>query len=126
MGEEEVVLEHEADRPPVRRDEHACRRVVEHLAPEAHASGAERDQAGERTQERRLAGAVRAEDRDHLAGGDVELGAQLERAETRLDPRAQAHGSSQRRRSPISTASETARRTRLSTMPASGWLSRAR
>jgi hypothetical protein len=68
------------------------------LAVEADAAGAQRQQARQRAQQRRLAGAVGADDRDQRAGGDVEIDAMEHRhaAEAHLQPldAQQAHASS--------------------------------
>src|SRR6185369_9196213 len=72
----------------------------------------------------RLAGAARADDRDHLAGLDLERDLEVEAGEAHGDAGVERHrrpqSPSQRPRKPISTASDTARRTRLSANAASG------
>ena len=87
MREEQVVLEHDADRAPLGRHEHALA-VVEHHTVELDAAAVDGDETGERAQERRLARAVRAEDRDRLALGRLQLGVEIERSERERDVRA--------------------------------------
>ena len=67
VREERVVLEHDADVAAVRR--HA----VDALAVERDGAVRRRLEAGEHHQRRRLAGARRAEQRQELAAGDVEV-----------------------------------------------------
>ena len=67
VREQHVVLEHHADGPPLRRDERGAA-VVEHHAVELDPAGVDRYEAAQRAQHRRLAGAVRAEQRDGLTG----------------------------------------------------------
>ena len=66
MGEQHAVLEGDPDRPPFRRQ------IVDRLVVEQDASVCGRDQPGDRLDDRRLAGAVRTEDREGLAvaGGE--------------------------------------------------------
>src|SRR4029079_15492651 len=87
----------------------------------------DRQQAGQRTQQRRLARAVRAEDRQHLPGLDVELDIEIERPDSQADSGGEAHPApddgvppSQRSRRPTSTANETANRLTLRTNTSSG------
>ena len=81
MGEQQVVLEHHADRATLGRDERVGRRVVERRSPSMlDRARLDRQQAGEAAQQRRLAGAVRAEHGHHLTGLDVELDVEVERA----------------------------------------------
>ena len=69
MREERVILEHEADAAPVRRDSGEIESV------EQHSSRIGALQPGDHAQQRRLARPAGAEHRDHLAGADVERGA---------------------------------------------------
>src|SRR4051794_40326289 len=62
------------------------REALDRIALEADAAGGDRRAAGDRIEERRLAGAVRADQRADLARGDLERD-----AVDRLQP-AEAHG----------------------------------
>ena len=136
VGEQQVVLEHDADRALLGRDEDVGRRVVDDDAVERDPAASIGQQAGERPQHRRLAGAVGAEDGEHSPGLDRELDVEVERAElqrrsSRVERHADAPGRaapppSQRSRSPTSTANETAISTRLRMSASSGFVSSAR
>ena len=91
MAEQEVLLEHDADRPALGGDEHPASGIVEHLAIELHLPAVEREQAGDGAQQRGLARPVRAEHRQHLAAGDRELDVEIERADTDAEPGLQRH-----------------------------------
>ena len=135
MREQQVVLEHHPGATPLDRHEHVGRGVVEHRPGQLDPPAGQRDQAGERTQRRRLAGAVGAEQRHHLAGGDLET--QVEDEAVSVDPEvgAQADGppgahvadpATQRSRRQASTTTETSSSTRDRTIADSGSVSSAR
>ena len=69
VREERQRLEHQAGRPPVRRQ------VVDGRAADADVAGGRRLQPGEHAQQRRLARARRPDDGEELALGDVEVDA---------------------------------------------------
>jgi hypothetical protein len=118
VREQQVVLEHHADRTPVGRP------VAPLLTTEPDVAAGEREQAREGAQRGGLARAVRAEQRHDLALGDVELDVEGERGAP-YDQMGVDHDS-HRPRSPASTTIETARSTRLSTIAACGSVSSAR
>ena len=130
--EQEVVLEHDANRPSLGRHEHADRRVIEELAVELDASGVDGQQAGEAAERSRLSRAVRPEEGDRLTapGADVEL--EMEPTQRAPHLRLQGHGAGgwplprNRSRSATSTPNETAMSTRLNTIASSGLVSFAR
>ena len=80
-GEEQVVLEHDADRAFGGGDEHVGGGVVEDGAVELDAAVVERLEAGDGAQRGGLAGTVGPEQRDDLAVADVEGDVELEVAE---------------------------------------------
>src|SRR5581483_6200274 len=124
VREEEQVLECDRDRALLGGHEDARGRIVERHAVDPKRAGVERDQAGERVHDRRLAGAVRAEERDQLAARDRELDVEIELAATHPEPCLDAHSASKkRRRSATRTPSDTASSTTLKRIPASGRLS---
>ncbi len=86
-GEEQVVLEHDADGAFGGGDEHVGGGVVEHGAVELDAAVVERLEAGDDAQRGGLAGAVGPEQRDDLAVADVEVDVEPEVAELDLDGR---------------------------------------
>ena len=115
MGEQEVVLEYHPARPPLGRDQHLGRRVVEDGAVEHDTTGGQRAQAGERPEQRGLATAVGPEYSQHLAIGHLELEVLLEGADDDMDFGAQAHGlmaPNQRPRRATRTTMEMAKRAR--------------
>jgi hypothetical protein len=77
-GEEQVVLEHDADRAFGSGDEHVGGGVVEDGAVELDAAVVERLEAGDDAQRGGLAGTVGPEQRDDLAVADVEGDVELE------------------------------------------------
>jgi hypothetical protein len=85
MGEEHAVLEGDPDRPPFRRQ------IVDRLVVEHDAGIRGRDQPGDRLDDRRLAGAVRTEDREGLAVAGGERRRDRHVATTYLDLRLQDH-----------------------------------
>ena len=70
MREQRIILEHQADRPLLRRDEH--RRAVDLLAIDQHPPRIRAIDARRDPEKGRLAAPGMAEERDHLAGLDVE------------------------------------------------------
>ncbi len=140
MGKEQVVLEDDADRTRLRR------RTVQLGPVEPEMTVGERDETGEGAQRGRLAGAVGAEEGDHVTGRSRQR--HIEAEGTALDhqtggksvggPAGRADGVLrgltgvghaaliQRSRSPASTAIDTASRTRLRAIAASGSFCRAR
>lgn len=72
MREQQVVLEDHADRAFLGGGVQPLGRVLQDVAVQPQVTGAERQQAGQRAQGGGLPGAVRAEQRDHLAGGGGE------------------------------------------------------
>ena len=126
VREQEIVLEHDADRSALGRHEDAGA-VVEDRAVELDPTAVEREQPGERAQERGLAGTVRSEDRDRLTVGGGEQRVERERAELQADLCVEAHRTySHRSRSSASTATQTASSTTLRPIATSGsdWSSR--
>ena len=85
MREQRLVLEHETDRATIGRRPRATHRVVEHASVDRDPSAVERQQPGERAQQRRLAGAVRPDQHDRLAGLGIEPDVEGERAEPDAD-----------------------------------------
>jgi hypothetical protein len=83
--EEQVVLEHEADRALRGRDEGGGGGVVEHGAVELDPPGVDRLQAGDNPQHRGLAGAVGTEEGDDLPVADLQVDPEVEVADTDLD-----------------------------------------
>src|SRR6267143_1081281 len=75
MREEEVILEHDADRAALRWEMDAPRHVLERDRIELDASSVQRDETGDRPEECGLAGPVRPEHCHDLAGrgcdGDI-------------------------------------------------------
>ncbi|TPW14052.1 MAG: hypothetical protein FD127_1653 [Acidimicrobiaceae bacterium] len=137
MVEQQVVLEHEAGRSLLGLDEDPGCRFVDAQAVDGDAPGVERFEAGEAAQHGGLAGTVRTEQRDQLAGPHFQIDMQIEGAELLANVRGQAHlgtavggvlwrPPNQRSRNPINTAKETAISTSASTMACSGFVSRAR
>jgi hypothetical protein len=70
-----VRLEDDADRPPVRADEDAVRRVGDHLAADLDGAGVGAFQPGDQPQRGGLAAAARAEQRDEPALRDLQVDA---------------------------------------------------
>src|SRR6266516_3553190 len=92
VQEEAVVLEDDSDPPMRRLAERARRRVVEHLAVEHDPPACERQQAGQRPQQGRLASAVGAQYGHDLARRGPERRVQAERAALDLDRRVEPRG----------------------------------
>ncbi len=131
MSEQQVVLEHDSDRPLLGRDEHVQVGVVEHRVIDRDPAAIYLEQAGECSQQRGFPGAIRAEDREHFASFDGEIDVERQRAESQHKLGVEAHAAppvppSQRSRSPTSTANETAISTRLRISASCGLVSRAR
>ena len=125
VGEEDVVLEHQADATMLGRHMPCGGRVVEHLAVQLDVS-LEWDQPRERAKQRRLARAVRPEHGDRLPGAGRELDVEREAAAAGFDRGPQAHNEpSQRSRMPMRIANDTASRIRLKTIAPSGRVSSA-
>ena len=80
VGEEQVVLEHHPDRSLLGRYEHRRRRIVEHDAVDLDAPVVQRGEPGEQREHRALAGPVRAEERYHLAVGEIDRRVEHERS----------------------------------------------
>ena len=133
VREEQVVLEDDADPAPLRRRPDAGRGVVEHAAAEPDVAAGERHQPGERAQQRRLAGPVRPEHGEDLAGHRVDRGVELEAAVPRQHLGVQSgwtgHATgpdrTMRSRRPTRIATDTSSRTSDSAMAASGSVSSA-
>src|SRR5262249_51207170 len=126
VREEQPVLEHHAD--PARRGGHerAARGLVPDLAVERDAPAPEPQRAGQRAQSGRLAGAVRADQREDLAGRHRQLELEVQRTEVERELRLEAHAlSSQRSRRATSAAIDTASSTSESAIAASGSCSSA-
>jgi hypothetical protein len=81
VGEQQVLLEHDPDGAFLRAQPQAGLRVLERAVAERDPSAVDREQAGQRTEQGGLAGAVGAEDRDDLAGFGVDRHVEVERAE---------------------------------------------
>src|SRR2546429_5157031 len=127
MRKQEIVLEHEANRTLLGWHPDPLRRILQHGAIQGDASAAQRKKTGQGSQQRGLPCPVWAQHRDQLSSRQAELHVELKIVHAGQDPRLERHDApSQRSRSPISTASETASSTRLRTMAASGLLSSAR
>ena len=122
MREQEVVLEHHADRSLLGRHVDAGARIVVHGAVELDAPLGQRAQPGERAQQRRLAGTVRPDDCHRLPGADGQVRVEREAVELDGDLGGQRHRVvSQRSRSAINTTNEMMSRTSESTIAESGF-----
>src|SRR5262249_37681419 len=126
VREEEMVLEHDPDRPALGRHVDARDGVVEHAIPDHDPSLRERHEARERAEERRLAGAVRPAGADRPPPARRQRDPEDEPVQPDDEVGLERHGASQRRRAATSTATDTTSRTTLSTIAASGSLSSAR
>ena len=143
VGKEAVVLEDEPDGAALGRDEGVRGGIVEHLGAEADAARGDGGQAAQGSQQGRLAGAVGAQDPEHLARRDVDGHVEGEPPATHRHPDTEGdrgHGvargrrgshrvlpaRSHRSRRPARTRIDTTSRTRDRPMAASGSLSRAR
>ena len=125
VGKQDVVLKDEADAPVLGQYMPAGGRIIEHLTVQLHAA-VDGNQARERPQKRRLAGAVGTQHRHGLAGADLEVDVEREPVAVDSNRCAEAHGDpSHRSRMPMRIASETASRIRLKTMAPSGRVSNA-
>ena len=121
VGEQEMVLEDDAHRPPLGGQVHACRRVVEDHAVELDAAAGERPQPRQGPEKGRLAGAVGTDHGQRPAGLDGQVDVEGEAVEVDPHLRPQAHRAvSHRSRRAMSTPRETASRTRDRTMAESG------
>jgi hypothetical protein len=125
--EQQVVLKHDTDRPTIGRTKHP-RRLVPHLVVEADPPAGDGQQARDRAQCGGLAGAVRAEQCDHLAWLDGQLQVELEGVPGHGQFGVQGHRRPliQRSRRQARTTTDTASRTTLSTTATSGSVSNAR
>ena len=85
VREQGEVLEDDADGTQLDRDEPPRRPVEPHLVAERDAPVGRADEAGDRTQQRRLAGTGEPRDRDGLAVCDAELGVEREVAQRNDD-----------------------------------------
>ncbi|GAA3166115.1 hypothetical protein GCM10020001_109200 [Nonomuraea salmonea] len=121
VREEQVVLEHHADRPALGGQ------GVQRPAPQRDVTCGQAGEPGQRPQRRRLAGPVRAEQRHHLTGGGVQRGVEGEGGPGDHQAGIEGHGAlTHRSRRLARMTTDTASRTRLSTMAASGSVSSAR
>ena len=126
VREQQVVLKHHADRPPLGLHEHPIA-VVEHVAVELDPPSLDRHQTGERAQQGRLARAVGTEDRDGLTLAGVKLRVEVQRTQLERDLRGHGHPTpSQRSRRNASTATHTASSTMLRPIATCGFDSRRR
>ena len=126
VREEQVVLEHEADRPLLGRHPGAGLGVLQHHPVEHDPPAVQGQQPGQGPQQGGLAGPVGAEQHHQLAGPHGQLDLQLEPAEPEPDRGVQAHADgNQRSRRATSTAREMNSRMRLRAMAASRSVSRA-
>ena len=135
VRKEPVVLEHETDGALSRLQELAGSRVVDHLTVEQNLTARYRHESGHRVEQGGLAGAVRPENSQHLAGGRCELDPQRELATDHFDVDVQPLPDPKRHwvepprshlsRIVTSTVTDTSSSTRLSTMAASGSVSSA-
>src|SRR5215472_17535803 len=126
MGEQQIVLEDDAHRAALGRQPNTAGDVFEDLAVELDPSGVQRLKTCQRPEQRRLAGAVGTEQSHNLPFCDHKPYVETETAEHQLDIGLQAQTASQRSRSAASTVIETATRTRLSMIAASGRVSSSR
>ena len=127
MWKQEIVLEDQANRPSLGGHPDPFRRIFEDDAIQADAPAAQREETGKRTQQRRFPCPVGAQHRDQFSGRNRQLHVELKGTQAGLDSCVECHEPpNQRSRKPMSTASETASKTRLRTMAASGLLSNAR
>jgi hypothetical protein len=91
--EQEVLLEHHADRAAFRRNEDLVGGVVEHDLVDANLTAVDRQQTGECAQHGGLAGPVGTEDCEHLARLDVDVDIEAERPEAESDVGVERHRS---------------------------------
>ena len=84
------------------------------------------DEPRDRGEQRRLAGAVRAEEGDRLPGLGPQRDREPERAPSQPDVEVETHAPSHRSRRDTSTTTEMTTSTRLSAIAVSGLLSKAR
>src|SRR5690606_18899405 len=125
-GEQQAVLEDHADAPLLRRDEHARRRVVPHLATEGDASRGDREQPGDRRHRGRLPRTIGAEQRDGVPLRRRESQLEVETVAPDLEVEVEAHNALvHRSRSATSTPRETSTITRLMATAVSRSLSSA-
>nr|BFE69281.1 hypothetical protein GCM10020092_025820 [Actinoplanes digitatis] len=80
MGEEQVVLEHHADRPALGVRPQSAVGPVEVVPGQGDVSGGERLEPGQGAQRGGLAGTVGAEQGDHLPGADAQRHVEAEGA----------------------------------------------
>jgi hypothetical protein len=80
MRKQKILLEHYADRPPLRRNMDTLRGVFKCLPVEDYTPIGKRDEPRQHTQEGGLPGPVRAEHRHHVSRFNVEVDAQMESA----------------------------------------------
>ncbi len=91
VGKEEVVLEDDPHAARLGRDEDAGRRIVDRRTIDDDPTGVDRDESGERAQQRRLARAVRAEHRDGLPVGRLQRDLEVELAQADPELSGQRH-----------------------------------
>ena len=126
VREEQVVLEHEPDRPLLGRHPGSGRGVLQDGTVEHDPAAVQGHQPGQGAEQGGLAGPVGSQQHHQLAGLDGQLDLQLEPPQGQPDLRLQAHAEgNQRSRRAISTAREMNSRIRLRAMAASRSVSRA-
>ena len=116
VREQQVILEHQANRPVLRRDLDVLGGVFQDRAVQHDPAPGQRQQAHQGPQRGRFAGAVRAEQGKHLTRGDGERGVQVEPGQPQLDVGVE-HGAQpppETRRLKIMTTRLTTTSTRLS------------
>ena len=79
VRKEEVLLEHHPAGAPLRRHEHARRRIVDNFAEHLDRAPFDRQETGEAAQDRRLPGTVGPQQRHHLACFGVEPHVEVQR-----------------------------------------------
>ena len=124
VREEEVVLEHDRDGAALGADEDVPCRIVEHVTVEPDAPGVDRQESGEASEQRGLAGAIGSENGDGLAVRTRQLDVEAERAERADDLRGERHAAGgrpprKRSRRATRTPNDTAMSTRLRTIASS-------
>ncbi len=123
VGEEQVVLEDDADRAVLGYDVRVRSGLVENDVVETYRAAVEAQQAGEDPQDRGLPRAVGAEDRDDLVVPGLQVDVEVEGADLDAQLRLEAHATdegNQRSRSITRTTIEMAMSTRLSAIALSG------
>ena len=140
MGEQQVVLKHDADMTSFGGHERTRRCIIKHIAIELDTSTIYRNESGEAAQQRRLSRSVRPEHSNDFAIGHGDVRVKVEAAELQPKRRVEAHEAappkdaapalapvpSHRSRSPTNTANEIAISSSDSTNACSGLVSMAR